>query len=44
MKQRSVAKKEPQHHQHLIAVHEMKKKFVKLCHSAILGGAIIGNI
>jgi hypothetical protein len=30
IKQQSVAKKEPQCHQHLIAVHESKKKFVKL--------------
>jgi hypothetical protein len=30
IKQQSVAKKEPQHRQHLIAGHESKKKFVKL--------------
>jgi hypothetical protein len=30
IKQRSVAKKEPQRRQHLIAVHKSKKKFVKL--------------
>ena len=30
IKQQSVAKKEPQRRQHLIAVHELKKKFVKL--------------
>jgi hypothetical protein len=30
IKQRSVAKKEPQCRHHLIAVHEAKKKFVKL--------------
>ena len=33
IKQQSVAKKEPQSRQHLIAVHESKKKFVKLCRS-----------
>ncbi len=36
IKQQSVAKKEPQCCQHLIAVHESKKKFVKLCRSARL--------
>ncbi len=29
IKQQSVAKKEPQRRQHLIAVHELKKQFVK---------------
>ena len=36
IKQQSVAKKEPQRHQNLIAVHELKKKFVKLCRSVRL--------
>jgi len=36
IKQQSVAKKEPQSRQHLIAVHESKKKFVKLCRSVRL--------
>ncbi len=36
IKQQSVAKKESQRHQHLIAVHESKKKFVKLCRSVRL--------
>jgi hypothetical protein len=36
IKQRSVAKKELQHHQHLSAVHESKEKFVKLRCSARL--------
>ena len=36
IKQQSVAKKEPQCRQHLIAVHELKKKFVKLCRSVRL--------
>jgi hypothetical protein len=31
IKQQSVAKKERQRRQHLIVVHESKKKFVKLC-------------
>ena len=35
IKQRSVAKKEPQRRQHLIAVHESKKKF-ELCRSVHL--------
>jgi hypothetical protein len=36
IKQQSVPKKEPQRRQHLIAVHESKKKFVKLCRSVHL--------
>jgi hypothetical protein len=36
IKQRSVAKKERQRRQHLIAVHESKKKFVKLRRSVRL--------
>jgi hypothetical protein len=36
IKQQSVAKKETQCRQHLIAVHELKKKFVKLCRSVCL--------
>ncbi len=36
IKQQSVAKKEPQCHQHLIAVHELKKQFVKLRRSVRL--------
>jgi hypothetical protein len=36
IKQQSVAKKEPQCRQHLIAVHELKKKFVKLHRSVRL--------
>jgi hypothetical protein len=36
IKQQSVAKKEPPRRQHLIAVHESKKKFVKLRRSVRL--------